>query len=395
MGRRFVPGKRDRACEKTHRYDVLPGWACALHMMISAPIAPLKKGLTGLLVTVVVLIFLEGIMSLAWMVWDYRDFQQRLPRAVSFKEAFHARHDPELGWVHIPGTHLPDFYGPGKAITINKEGFRGREDYVGEKPGNRTRVLCIGDSFTLGYGVDDSQTWPAILESLRPSVQAVNMGQGAYSVGQCYLWYHKSVEALEPDVTVLALVPDDFSRMAGTRLINGYGKPTFTLDGEHIVVGNQPVPEKTPRGQPIRDMAGKKNYFVESSALLRAVSILVPTRKALETNYALLEIGMAMIRDIASDSAKRDIPFLLVLLPDIAARKDPGAMAGYEVLRKHMQEVSAKERFSFVDLTPEFHAGGPERIAELYLQEQWNHYSTTGNRIVADRVSRWLDALSR
>jgi hypothetical protein len=354
-----------------------------------------KKGLLGLLVAAVAFVFLEGAASLVWMIIDYQEFQQSIPRATSFKEEFHARHDPELGWSHLPGTHLPNFYGPGKAMTINQDGFRGGENYVGRKPENRTRVLCLGDSFTLGFGVDDSQTWPACLESLRPFIQAVNMGQGAYSIGQCYLWYHKVVDALDPDVTVMALVLDDFSRMAGTRLINGYGKPTFSLVDGNILVGNQPVPPKTARGDPIQELAHTQHYFFESSGLLRVLSLMRTTKKTLETNIELLEVGLSMIRKIASDSANRNVPFLLLLLPDVASLKDASAISGYEVLRENMQALAKNERFSFVDVTPDFLSGGLEQAATYYLPDQWNHYSPDGNCIVAGRVSRWLEDLQR
>src|SRR5262245_8146581 len=45
---------------------------------------------------------------------------------------------------------------------INARGFRGRPFRL-TQPGV-TRVLAIGDSFTYGWGVQDSEPWPKVLE---------------------------------------------------------------------------------------------------------------------------------------------------------------------------------------------------------------------------------------
>ena len=133
--------------------------------------------------------------------------------------------------MHVPGTSLSEFYGPGRGLTINRDGFRGVEDYIGHKPKDRFRVVCLGDSFTLGYGVDDRDTFPARLERIEPRVQAVNMGQGGYSVGQCCLWHRRTGASLEADALVFAFIADDIWRMGGERMANGYAKPQFAAVG--------------------------------------------------------------------------------------------------------------------------------------------------------------------
>ena len=120
----------------------------------------LKKGLAfSLAVIVPRLLMHEGICRQVWVVPDYRKFRRSLPIAIQSPEAFHERHDVDLGWEHVPGVEINDFYGPGRNITINGDGFRGHDEYLGKKPSDQFRLVLLGDSFTLGYGVDDAETY--------------------------------------------------------------------------------------------------------------------------------------------------------------------------------------------------------------------------------------------
>jgi lysophospholipase L1-like esterase len=64
-------------------------------------------------------------------------------------------------------------------FSSNGDGFRGRE--FGPKPPGTIRIVCIGDSSTFGWGVDDEYTYPALLEARLtkpggPPVEVFNLG---------------------------------------------------------------------------------------------------------------------------------------------------------------------------------------------------------------------------
>ena len=46
--------------------------------------------------------------------------------------------------------------------TTNSLGLRGAEIDVNK--GNKYRIVCVGDSWTYGWGANDNETWPAVLE---------------------------------------------------------------------------------------------------------------------------------------------------------------------------------------------------------------------------------------
>ena len=103
------------------------------------------------------------------------------------------------------------------------------------------RIVCSGDSFTLGYGVDDEQTWCARLEAREPRFETINMGQGGYGIDQAYLWYRRDAAMLDHHVQVFAFISADFGRLLSDRF-QGYGKPVLRMKQGALVLENTPVP---------------------------------------------------------------------------------------------------------------------------------------------------------
>ncbi len=143
----------------------------------------LFKALAWVAITVGLFLLLEGGAS---FVIFLRELQTKggVLRPGEIKERSHAVFDAELGWVNKPNVRFDDFYGLGKHLLINSQGFRNEEVFTPDVPLGMQRVICSGDSYTLGFGVANQDTWCAQLEVLFPHLQAVNMGQGGYGVDQ-------------------------------------------------------------------------------------------------------------------------------------------------------------------------------------------------------------------
>lgn len=109
-----------------------------------------------------------------------------------------------LRYELAPGRSMP---ASGPTAHINSAGLRGPEPRA---LGERTRVLCVGDSCTFGYApdVDDSSTYPAhlqrILDERQPGrFDVLNAGMPSFCALDCLsytLW--KGLE-LRPDAVVL------------------------------------------------------------------------------------------------------------------------------------------------------------------------------------------------
>jgi len=143
--------------------------------------------------TLVLLLALEGIASINY---DFREAFVSPP----FAESLYTAYDHELGWVNLPNVYLPNMYGPGNYLRTNSQRFRNNADFTTSVPPGKTCIICSGDSFTLGYGVDNDHTWPQLLASRTPNIEAVNMGQGGYGADQAYLWYKRDGVALDHNI---------------------------------------------------------------------------------------------------------------------------------------------------------------------------------------------------
>jgi hypothetical protein len=120
------------------------------------------------------------------------------------------RYDPEIRYVLSPSQQgwIDDGW-----LTINSLGFRGRE-VVTPKPPGSFRVVVIGDSVTMGWGVGDNETSrPSSRNCCRRfpgrSVDVVNLGVGGYDTRQEVALLKRNVSRLQPDLVLVGFYSND------------------------------------------------------------------------------------------------------------------------------------------------------------------------------------------
>lgn len=97
-------------------------------------------------------------------------------------------------------------------VTSNSEGFRGTREYALKKPGGVFRVVAMGDSVVNGYGVEDEETFCALLEkrlgSKRPT-EVLNMGVPGFSTAEELIQLQHVGLRYEPDLVVVGYFIND------------------------------------------------------------------------------------------------------------------------------------------------------------------------------------------
>lgn len=124
--------------------------------------------------------------------------------------------DADLLWRNQPGvrkTQLvnPKAFGRNDEWTIenNSEAFRGPERDRGPKAEGTIRVLCVGDSVTFGFSVDQPDAYPELLAGeLRRRypgrrIEVINAGVPGWSWMQGLHFLDLYVDELEPDAIVI------------------------------------------------------------------------------------------------------------------------------------------------------------------------------------------------
>jgi lysophospholipase L1-like esterase len=117
--------------------------------------------------------------------------------------------DERLRYRLTPGF---DMELDGRRYRVSSLGLRGGE--LGrQRPTGWHRVVVLGDSFAFGLGVDESETYPAQLESMLRaagrSAQVANLGVPGYHSGQELAWLERAGFALDPDLVVLLYYGND------------------------------------------------------------------------------------------------------------------------------------------------------------------------------------------
>ena len=357
----------------------------------SRPRRPLARRVAfAALAVSLILVLLEGLLSVIWVAIDVNSVLQERPKVEVLREEYHCQYDEELGWANKPSIKLEDFYGKGRSITINANGVRGLTDFNEQKPEKTFRTICLGDSFTLGYGVDDPDTFPHQLQTLAGDGQeVVNMGQGGYSVGQCHLWLKRLAPKLKPDLVVCVFIIEDFRRLLIERTANGFATPQFTVTDEGgLTVSNIPVPAKLEAGSKMSRQGELVGAMKKSSALFRTIGQVIKD-PAPPTDDEALFIGAHVIKATSALCREMDCPLVLALIPTLPELRDSGRISHYEAVSQALADLMKQDQIPFLDLQPAFLRENNVAL-RLFLTDAFQHYSAAGNAIVARELDQWL-----
>jgi len=350
----------------------------------------LRKLLLGLLGAFLCLCLLEGLASFVFLALGLGRV------SASVAEHSHTEYDPELGWVNKPGVSAPDLYAPGRHLHTNAQRFRALAATPTEIPEGRVRIVCSGDSFTLGYGVSDADCWPSQLGALDPRLATVNMGQGGYGIDQAYLWYERERTWLKHDVLVLAFVSEDFERVRRA-VFMGRAKPRFHVEGAELVLDGTPVP----RTAGVAAWVARTQQVFEKVALVRALRA-VTQRLGLAKDVDRLDyprtqaVVAAIFRRLRETHAQAGSVLVLAYLPmRLDSEKAwPGEWRTWAVAEAKRQGIP------MLDLGAAFRGLSAEELDSIYIAPgeveylgAAGHYTPEGNARIARLIHDGLMAL--
>lgn len=129
----------------------------------------------------------------------------------SLSKSDYYQKDKELMFVprkNIKGNH--DKQGSfSTTFQTNSRGLRDKE-YALKKPDGIKRIVVVGDSFTWGFGVNDSDIYTERMESLLPDTEVINLGVTAYQLPQEIHYFKREGGVYDPDILIVTLCLNDF-----------------------------------------------------------------------------------------------------------------------------------------------------------------------------------------
>jgi hypothetical protein len=155
---------------------------------------------------------------------------------------------------------------------VNNLGMRG-EDRPAQKPRDTIRIVTLGDSFTMGKGVEDDETFSVALERRLNSelercnpglrIEVLNGGVDSYAPILSYVQLKRDIAPLGPDLVIHNLDVSDLVQESAYREI-----ATFAADGEPVS-----IPQADPRRASLTERARiwvEKHMFLTRLALYYA-----------------------------------------------------------------------------------------------------------------------------
>jgi len=351
----------------------------------------------NLLVLLLIFVLFEGAASFLLV-------SHNIVKTRPIAERLHTEYDPELGWVNKPNVDLPDMYGPGIFVRINNQRFRADHDFDDNVPSGKLRIICSGDSFTFGYGVNNDCTWCQFLTTLDSRLETINMGQGGYGVDQAYLWYKRDGLKFQHQIHLLAFITLDFERMQSTEFL-GYGKPVIDVDNGTLVIKNVPVPNNayrlpwlTTTSQNVtRNLKGLRSVELLNRLLMRIgvgrETASPPVNKDVEQKTRL--VLHKIFEDLKTRDAEQSRQLVLVYLPDPRDLNGDGPTDWIKFIEKESHELS----IPFINVLDTFRGLRNTEAEEMFIRRgptaypaADGHLNNHGNRLVAETIYTALKA---
>jgi lysophospholipase L1-like esterase len=272
--------------------------------------------------------------------------------------------DPSLSFVHAPGRSALLM---GVQMDINSSGHRDRE-YVQPKPPGVFRIVMLGDSTTLGWGVPAEQTVAKILEeklnrsgmSGNSRFEVINAGVGNYNTVQEVAHYLTVDRAFQPDLVIL----------------------------QYFINDAEPVPTE---GQPA--LLGRSYLAAFAISRLDALMRFSGLRPNWKDHYAGLyrddspglQAAKEALARLAAVMQQDGTKLLVTILPELhQINRDYPFVAQHEQIKKAVT-ASGVPVMDLID-------GLRGHVSEesLWVTPDDDHPNGTANALVADQVLPWV-----
>jgi GDSL-like Lipase/Acylhydrolase family len=307
-----------------------------------------------------VAVTLEGALRIAF--YHSMDFSMEM-----WKYAVHLKHtvsNPNLSFAHQPNREA---FLMGVDVKINSQGLRDYE-YALQKPAGVYRIMLLGDSTTLGWGVPVNETAAKTLErelnaehlAGDPRFEVINTGVGNYDTVQEVTYYDTEGRAFAPDLVVLVYFINDPEPVP-------IEKKGFLIDRSYLV-------------------AFVANRF---DGVLRRLG----TRPDWKAYYSSLynddrpgfQACKAALRDLATTTRNNHAKLLVAILPELHQINSDYPFTAEE---QKIRDVLASENVPVLNLIDGLRNHGPE--STLWVTPLDDHPNGKANALIAAQMREWI-----
>ncbi len=272
----------------------------------------------------------------------------------------------------------------GRVINrINFDGLRERAEIQHAKPEGQRRIVCIGDSFTFGWGIPVEQGWVRLLEDdLRKDkgdVRTVNCGAaGTVCVDEYVNGLKRRFHKYSPDVVIMTLCLNDLIPSSGLNFIHPV-QPTGIklIDLCKGAFGRSPLDL-----DPARDWVQELMDLPQDQA--EAGGIAGPNRPY----DAMWSQGVPQkrMREAKAWCDERQIPFLVVIWPFLQGL-GPGQYYPWQKLHDLVASDCADAGIPLLDVLPALKG---TKSADLWVTPADPHPNPLAQRLTLPEIAKFV-----
>ncbi len=286
---------------------------------------------------------------------------------VKYAKALKQR-DPqgEVSHTHVPSRSARLM---GVDVALNSLGQRGRE--LGEKSPGTARILVLGSSITMGWGVPAEQVFTSLVEArlnraqpFGPNIafQIANAGIGNYNTYFQSKLLQRQYPVVKPDLVVIQYFISDVEPRT-------MGRNNWLL--QHSLLADY-LFDRFGHMQFAR--SGKADLFTHYSNLYKEGS----------EAWGQTQQYLAAIRGTTD---KDGVPLLLMIIPDI---HDLSTGTPYRELYTKMEAAFQKLGIPTVNTFDAFQKQFGGDVSKLWIQSDDPHPNASGHALMADALYRYL-----
>lgn len=351
-------------------------------------------------------ILLSLVLSLTFSFvvaeWVLRYQRQSFEQEISSSEKMEPGmilYDAQLGWKLKPywsGKH--HHYDYDVIYNINREGFRG--SYA---PPEDVDFSVIGDSFSFGLGVNDNETFTALLNSNDGINRTFrNYSIPGYSTDQQLLLLNRLKDEISSDVILVVYLGNDiFDNMRGYPLQAEHAKPYFELRGDKLVLKNTPVP-LAPKSAAARKntisnivlgegkQGGGFSDWLASLEISRRLGLFQKSAELSDKIMAQrfsdsLALFSRLVHEIDRTVTEKKASLSVVLLPGRSYVEQSASMSAQyqEYFRQHIKSSLTTSDIQVIDLAQYLRSLNDNGIKNMYYPNE-GHLTSLGHQYVAD-----------
>lgn len=249
----------------------------------------MRNALLGVLLAAGALVVAAALAELLWRLLRVRSWVPASPFVVAY--------DEDLGWRYRPGTqarHRTEEFDVD--VRFDALGRRvGEEDTAPDAP----TAVFVGDSLTLGWGIEDEETFAARTSEALGD-RNVNLGVAGYGTGQSYLKLRRDGLPLDPELVVYTFCANDLIEVLHGRRY-GRAKPRFRLEEGRLVLS--PARDRSRFLERHSSLYGSWRSFLEGKN---------PVALSEEQTLEARRLIVRLVRAMAAESRTAGATFVLV-----------------------------------------------------------------------------------